>query len=231
MSPGRSGRPLRASWTGPLALHRPGRTVVHRAPGGAKLLSLLLLGVVVLVATGPLSSVLALAVVAGVAALARMPLRATLRGLVPVAAVALLLAAYQWWARGWAVGVEIAVDLVALVLAATVVTSTTRADALLDVVARAARPLRRVGVRPELVALTTGMVLRSVPVLLASTREARDAARARGLGRSPRAVLVPATVRMVGHGLRTGEALAARGLVDATPPDGTAPRAGSARRP
>jgi len=45
--------------------------------------------------------------------------------------------------------------------------------------------------------------------------ESRDAARARGLDRDPRAVVVPAAVRAVGHARRTGEALAARGLGDA----------------
>lgn len=207
-------RPLRAAWSGPLGLYRPGRTIVHATPAGVKLAALLGLGVAVVVLSGPLSALVLLGVVGAVAALARMPLVRTLRGLLVVTVTAVVLAAYQWWARGWEVGLEVAVDLVALVLAAMVVTATTAADALLDVVTRLARPLRPLGLRPEVVALTTGMVLRSVPVLVASTREARDAARARGLGRSPRAVLVPATVRMVGHGLRTGEALAARGLVD-----------------
>ena len=210
----RRGRPLRAAWTGPLGLYRPGRSVLHRTPAGAKLASLALLGAAVVVVRGPASALAALGLAVAAAAVGRLPVVRTLRTLAVVALTAALLGAYQWWARDWGAAVEVALDLVALVLAACVVTATTRADALLDVVTRLARPLRHVGLRPELVALATGMMLRSVPVLVTSTVEARDAARARGLGRSPRAVLVPATVRMVGHGLRTGEALAARGVVD-----------------
>lgn len=205
--------PARPVWN-PLGLHRPGATPLHRAPAGAKLTALLALGVVLVVGRGLALPLVALACVAGGAASARMPVRRTLRGLVPVLVTAALVGAYQWWARGWEVGAEVATELVTLVLAAAVVTATTRADALLDLVARLARPLRHVGVRPDVVALALGLMLRAVPVLIASSVEARDAARARGLGRSPRAVLVPAAVRMVGHGYRTGEALAARGIVD-----------------
>ena len=49
-------------------------------------------------------------------------------------------------------------------------------------------------------------------MLVRTTSETRDAARARGLERNPRAVLVPAAVRMVAHARATGDALAARGL-------------------
>ena len=45
----------------------------------------------------------------------------------------------------------------------------------------------------------------------APPQETRDAARARGLERNPRAVLIPAAVRMVAHARATGDALAARG--------------------
>jgi biotin transport system permease protein len=85
---------------------------------------------------------------------------------------------------------------------------------MLDAVARAARPLRRVGVAPETVALAVGLMLRAVPALAATASDVRDAARARGLERSPRALLVPAAVRAVGRARLTGDALAARGLGD-----------------
>lgn len=207
-------RHVRTPWAGPLGLYRPGRTPVHRASAGVKLALLGALGLAVVVLRGIAATLGVLAAVLALAAVARLPWRRTARSLVPVVVTALLLAAYQWWTRDWAVGLEVAVDLVSLVLAATVVTATTSTDVLLDVVAHVARPLRHVGLRPEVVSMATGVVLRAIPVLVGSTLEARDAARARGLGRSPRAVLVPAAVRMVGHGMRTGEALAARGLVD-----------------
>ena len=57
-------------------------------------------------------------------------------------------------------------------------------------------------------------MLRSVPALLTTATEVRDAARARGLDRSPRALLVPTAVRTVARARATGEALAARGIGD-----------------
>jgi biotin transport system permease protein len=85
---------------------------------------------------------------------------------------------------------------------------------MLDALTRALAPLRRVGVRPELVALALGLMIRTVPELARSAAEVRDAARARGLDREPRAVLVPAALRAVGRARATGDALAARGIAD-----------------
>ena len=116
--------PLRATWAGPLGLYRPGTTVVHRVPAGTQLLVLLLLGAAVVLARGWVTSLASFGAVLVVTFLARSPLVRTVRGLLPVVVVAVLLAAYQWWARGWAVGLEVAVDLVTVVLAATVVTAT-----------------------------------------------------------------------------------------------------------
>lgn len=206
--------PLRAPWAGPLGLHHPGASALHRLPAGAKLAGLAVAGLLLVVLRGPLSAVVALVLAVGVLLVARVPLHRTSRGLLPVLVTAVLVGGYQTWARGWAVGVEVAADLLALVVLGTVVTATTRADALLDVLARLARPLRHVGLHPDTVALAIGLFLRTVPVLAQASVEVRDAARARGLDREPRALVVPAAVRMVGHARATGDALAARGLGD-----------------
>lgn len=206
--------PLRRAWSGPLGLHHPGDSVLHRAPAGAKLAALALLGVLVVVPVGPAPAAAGLVVVLVAAAVARVPWRRLGHGLLPVLVTAAALGCYQTWRRGPGPGAEVVLDLLTLVLAGALVTATTRADTLLALVARLARPLRHVGVAPETVALTVGLFLRSVPVMVQVAGEARDAARARGLDREPRAVVVPAAVRMVGHARATGDALAARGLVD-----------------
>ncbi len=204
--------PIRAVWAGPLGLHQPGRSWLHRAPVGAKLGGLAVAGVAVVLAHGPLSAVAAFTVAVALHLAAGLSWHRTRRGLAGTAVVAVLVGGVQAATRGWAAGLETALDLVALVLLATVVTATTRADDLLDALQRAARPLRHVGLRPETFALACGIMLRSIPVLVSATLETRDAARARGLERSVRATVVPAAVRMVGHARATGEALAARGL-------------------
>ncbi|NTW41760.1 MAG: energy-coupling factor transporter transmembrane protein EcfT [Cellulomonadaceae bacterium] len=193
-------------------MYRPGTTIVHRSPVWLRLGGLTALGVALVLARGPWSSLAALVGVVGVAGVARLGVRSTVRGLAPVLATAAAVGLYQTWARGWPLGVEVAADLVTLVLAATVVTATTPTDVLLDLLARAVRPLRRVGLDPDAFALAVALMLRTIPSLGALFTDVRDAARARGLERSPRAQLVPFVVRTVGRARLTGEALAARGI-------------------
>jgi biotin transport system permease protein len=206
--------PLRQPWAGPLGLYHPGTSLLHRCPPGPKLVGLAVAGLTVAIVRGPVSAIAAVLLAAVAHVVSRVPWHSTARGLRGTLVTLALVGGYQWWVRGWAVAVEVVLDVVALVLLAAVVTATTRADTLLEVLARAARPLRHVGLSPETFALTLGLFLRTIPVLVETSLEARDAARARGLERSPRAVLVPSAVRMVAHARATGDALAARGLAD-----------------
>lgn len=218
--------PLRPTWTGPLGLHQPGTSPVHRMPAVAKLVVLAVAGVAVVLVRGPVSALVALTAAVAVHLAARLSWHRTRRGLRATLVVAALVGGLQTWTRGWATGLEAALDLVALVLLATAVTATTRSDTLLDVVQRAARPLRHVGLAPQTVALASGLMLSSIPVLVRSAHESRDAARARGLERNPVALVAPAAVRMVGHARATGEALAARGIGE---PEGPAAHGPSGR--
>jgi len=176
----------------------------------AKLLTLAALGVVVVLLRSPVIAVALFAVVLTLSVLARV----SLRGLLPIAITAALAAAYQWFTRGPGPAIEVAADLLTLVLAATLVTATTPADRLLDVLVRVVRPLRRVGVDPDAVALAVTLLLRTVPEIARVVAEVRDAARARGLERDPRLWLTPAVLRVVGRARDQGEALAARGILD-----------------
>ncbi|GIG28797.1 energy-coupling factor transporter transmembrane component T [Cellulomonas marina] len=193
-------------------MHQPGGSPLHRAPAGPKLLALVALGVLTVVPRGPLTAVALLAAAVGAHGLARLRVRPTLRALVPLLVVAALAGGWAWWSRGAGAAVEVAADLLAVVVGALVVQATTPTDRLVDALVRAATPLRHVGLAPQTVALAVALTLRTVPLLVATTLETRDAARARGLERDPRALLVPAAVRVVAHARATGEALAARGL-------------------
>ena len=102
----------------------------------------------------------------------------------------------------------------ATVLAASALTASTAADELIDTIVWLLGPLRRFGVRPEQIALAFSLTIRSIPIVLAQARETRDAAKARGLERSPRAYLIPFVLRVVAHAQLTGEALQARGFGD-----------------
>jgi biotin transport system permease protein len=197
-----------------LGIHQPGDTWLHRRPAGAKVLGLLVASIVVVVADGPRTVagelVLALAAVAS----ARMAWRLLLRTLRRLAVVVALLAAYLLLQQGWVRAVESVGDLVTLVLLATVLTATTPVDEMLDTITRSLRPLRRLGVNPDSVALAFSLMIRSIPTTIQIAEETRDAAVARGLEHDPRARLTPVVLRVVAHARATGDALHARGIHD-----------------
>ncbi|WP_245534550.1 energy-coupling factor transporter transmembrane component T family protein [Sanguibacter keddieii] len=207
-------RAPRTRWTGPLGLYSPGSTWLHRLSPGWKILTLAVLSVALTVWRTPAVALTALGVAVLLLVVSGAPLRQTARALLPVTLVAALLGVFQWWSRDLSAAVAVSGTLLALVVTATVVTVTSPADRVLDTVVRAAGPLRHVGLSPEVVGLTVTLMLRSVPLLVELAWEVRDAARARGLERSPRAYLVPFVLRTVARAHRTGDALAARGIVD-----------------
>jgi biotin transport system permease protein len=207
-------RATRTRWTGPLGLYSPGSTWLHRLSPGWKILTLAVLSVALTVLRTPVVGLTALGGAVLLLVVSRAPLRQSARALLPVALVAVVLGVFQWWSRDLSAAVAVSGTLLALVVMATVVTVTSPADRVLDTIVRAAGPLRHVGLSPEVVGLTVTLMLRSVPLLVELAWEVRDAARARGLERSPRAYLVPFVLRTVARAHRTGDALAARGILD-----------------
>ena len=208
--------------------HVPGTSVVHRMPLWAKLAGVLAVGVLPWVAASVWPLALVTAALAGVVVVTRLPARRLLRSMRGLLPVLVLLLAFQWLSHDLAYAVRVVLGIVNAFVAAGILTATTPVTDLLDGAVRAARPLRRV-VDPEVVALTLGVVVRSVPWVAGSFSSVRESARARGLDRNPRAVVVPTVVHVVAFARSTGEALAARGLTD---PGDDAPgpgRTGSAR--
>lgn len=194
--------------------YRPGTSVLHRLPVGAKLLGLLALSVVAVAFRGvtTTSGLLVLAVLGCV--VARVRLGRAVRALRGVMIGLALLASYQVWQRGPERAFTVVGALVALLLLATVFTTTTSVERMVDAITRWLEPFRRFGVRPDLVALAFSLMIRGIPLILEIAAETRDAARARGLDRNPRAYLTPLVIRVVAHARATGEALHARGIGD-----------------
>ncbi len=200
-----------------LGLFVPGRSWLHRAPAASKLVALMLLGLGLTLAPPDRAWALGtatLGALVGIAVATHLPLGRLARDLRGLTVVVVTLGAYQWWRSGWEVALGITSTLLALVLAGLLATMTTPLGDVVDVMVRATRPLRRLGLDPEWVGLAVALTLRGIPTLIEVFAETRDAARARGLDRHPRALLVPAVLRTVARARRTGEALAARGVAD-----------------
>jgi len=192
----------------------PGCSVVHRSPAGLQLAGVLVLAVVLAVLPAwwhslPFFGLVLLAygtTGVGVTGLARQ--------LSPLAPIVLAVGIFQTVVLGWRTAVDVIVTLLTVVLAAGLVSLTTRMTALIEVIVRLLNPLRRLGVRAERVALLIALSLRSVTVVVSLAAEVRDAQRARGRPASARAFAVPLLVRSLRHAEQMGDALAARGFDD-----------------
>ncbi len=195
-------------------LFRPGTSALHRCGAGTKLLLLAALTTAVVALRTPVAVGAGALLVAGAYALARYGLRTAAAQVWPLRWVVVALVPFQWWTAGWQAAVVVVGTLVVTVAAAGLVTLTTRVSEMLDVLELALSPMRRIGVSTERVALVLALAIRAVPVLATTYGQARDARRARGLERSPRALLVPLVIRTVRHADRLGEALVARGVDD-----------------
>ncbi len=197
-----------------IGVYQPGTSLLHRLPVGAKLGGLAALSTAIVVVRDARAAVAFLAVALALAVLGRVGLRMLARTTRSVLLIAVIAGALQWWVSGPAKAVETLLDLIALALAAIAVSATTPVNAILDALVRWISPLRRIGVDPGRVALTIGLAVQALPGTVALALETRDAARARGLGRHPRAYLTPFVIRVVARAHETGDALHARGVGD-----------------
>jgi biotin transport system permease protein len=198
-----------------IGLYVPGTSGVHRAPAGVKLGVLAVLLLALTWAPSPWVLVVGAGVVVLTVALSGVGVRAVAAQVRPLLWVLVPVAALQAWLAGPVTAARVAVGLLLAVAAAAVVTLTTRTEDLLDAIVGMLRPLRRLGVEPDRVALVLALAVRTVPVLAGLGAEVRAARAARGAERSVRAFAVPFVIRSLRYADRLGEALAARGVDDA----------------
>lgn len=190
----------------PLGWYEPGSSPVHRLPAGVKFVALLALAAVVLVLRSPwwLGGI-CFAVVLGYA-LARVSLRRCWQLVRSLGLLVVLVLAVQWWLLGLGEATVTCLRIVAALAAANLFTLTTRVDDVVSTVERVTRSAR--------LGLLVGLTIRAITALTAIAVEVREAAKARGMQRSPVAFVVPFLVRTLRHADELGEALAARGFGD-----------------
>lgn len=201
-----------------LGIYRPRHTPMHRASAGFKMLLLLAAVVSAVVISDPVTAVGIAAACLLLLLSAVPPAGPTIRGLLLIAIMAAVTVSYQVWIGAYARAIDTAADIIAISALALAITCSTPMEHILDLISRLARPLRRI-LPPETLGLMFAMTLRAIPEAARILVEARTAARARGMERSPRAVLIPAATRSVGFALQLGQALHARGIAEEAPPE------------
>ncbi|MGB3373650.1 MAG: CbiQ family ECF transporter T component [Microbacterium sp.] len=195
-----------------ISLYRPGTGLLHRTPVLAKLGGLAVIALVLsFTPIGVVGSLLVLLVVAALYPVGALPLRALGEAWWRLRLLILVLGGALWAFTSWQVAVVNTGRVVALLLLADLVTRTTRMGDLLDALRRILRPLRRIGIDPEAVAMTLSLTIAMIPVIAALAAQVRDAQRARGMRLGPRAAL-PLLVLTMKHADDVGDALVARGI-------------------
>ncbi|MFF5790797.1 energy-coupling factor transporter transmembrane component T [Paeniglutamicibacter sp. NPDC012692] len=201
-----------------LTLYKPGKGWLHRMPAGPKLL--LVLSVVLAVSLLPSHWwSAAVAAVAAILVYAVSGLGAGLGGLrelgrqvFSVRWVIAITLVSQLIFMGPEPAVANAARVTAAIVLAALLALTTRVTALLDAIERGLRPLERLGLDPQRIALLLTVTISTIPVLGRRANEVRDAQRARGARNNPRTFVVPFLIVAIKHADELGDALTARGV-------------------
>ena len=202
-----------------LALYVPRASPVHRTPAGWKLLALAGLSVLVFavptlpVVTGGLVGTVGLGL-----GVARLPAAMLARQARAVLWFLVALFVLHSLVTDVLTGALTTLRLLTLVLAAAVVTATTRVSEMVAVIERVCSPLRWVGVRPARIGLVIAMALRFIPLISERADRIREAQAARGGSvrglRGLTRTVVPLLVQVLQLAHTVSEALDARGADD-----------------
>ncbi|MBT2551932.1 energy-coupling factor transporter transmembrane protein EcfT [Arthrobacter sp. ISL-5] len=195
-----------------LANYVPGTSVIHRMPLWLKFLAVLACGMASFLIVDWRLAAAALALMCTLFLLSGAGPARLFRAVRPLLPVLLAIGLFQWWQLGAPTAARIVLNILLCVVAASLLTATTPLHRLLDGVVSLARPFQRFGADPERFALTIAIMLRSIPFIAGAFEDVRDSARARGLERNPRALVLPVFITTVAYARHTGDALAARGL-------------------
>ncbi|MGY4542721.1 biotin transport system permease protein [Arthrobacter sp. UYNi723] len=198
-----------------LANYVPGNSIIHRTPLVLKFLLVVGCGLVSFLVVDWLVSAVVLAALGVLFLLTGAGTGRLVSAVRPVGLVLVVIGLFQWWQLGAPTAARIVLNILVCVVAASLLMATTPMQRILDGVVSLATPFRRLGADPERFALTIAIMLRSIPYISGAFADVRDSARARGLERNPRALVLPVFITTVAFARQTGEALAARGLGDA----------------
>lgn len=199
----------------PLGVYVDADSPIHRLPALWKfpLLLTFIIGGTILAKT-PFAGAVLIAIVIVLYLTAKIPAKTAWNQWWPVLPVLLFLGAFQWWQRGLPFAATTVLVILSAVMAAMLLTLTTRLEALMDAVERMLKPFERFGLPVETITLAISLTIRLIPLQLATVSEVLDARKARGAGFSVVAFGTPVLVRSIRRARNIGDALLARGAGD-----------------
>jgi biotin transport system permease protein len=195
-----------------LALYIHRSSPLHRLAPSVKVAVLIAAGIAVFLVGNPLWLMPVLLIVAGLYALARIPLAVVARQLRPFALLIGLIFIFHGLFTTWTLGFLVVLRFAVLVLLGMLVSFTTRVSDMIETIERGLAPLGLLGVDPAKVSLALSLALRFIPLLYEQVRDIREAQRVRGLERSFSAIAVPLLVRTLRMASDLTDAIEARGF-------------------
>ncbi|TNE68341.1 MAG: energy-coupling factor transporter transmembrane protein EcfT [Rhodobacteraceae bacterium] len=192
-------------------LYIPGDSALHRARPAWKLALLFVYCTAIFVVTHPGMLGAGLVLVALSYGIAGLSARDALTAIRPALFVLVIIFAAQLWLESLGMAIYVTLRLMALLMAAALVTYTTRAseftEGILALLSHAPA-----WVPKDKIALAMSLVWRFIPMIRAQFDEVREAQRARGLERNMLALVVPLVVRTLKTADEVAEAITARSL-------------------
>ena len=188
----------------------PPDSPLRRVSFGATLLFVTVTGAALTVWRTPAMLGLTIALTVVLYFVARVPASAWWKTMRTVALFVVMLVLFQWWNGDLELGIRTAVQMLAMVSLAALITATTPFDEVISSVHHWAGPLRRFGADPDAIALTVGMTVRFIPMLSVAAAETSDSLRARGVRPWPWRIMFPLVRRSLLLADDVGAALVAR---------------------
>lgn len=199
----------------PLGFYVDADTIIHRIPAAVKFLTLIAFILVTSLAVKTVAwAALSLAIPLVLFPVARIPFRVAVGQLAPPLYLLVALAAFQWWQKDLTSAAIMFLTVYAAIIAAVLLTLTTKVSEMMDSFDRALAPLGRLGVPVENITLAMSLTIRLLPLLLGTVLEVLDARKARGATASLTAFGTPVIIRSIRRARAMGEALHARGVGD-----------------
>ncbi|MCT4657361.1 MAG: energy-coupling factor transporter transmembrane protein EcfT [Cohaesibacter sp.] len=195
-----------------LSLSVPGKSWLHRLPASFKLLALCISSMGLFALQSWELALVATAIVGLLyASLGRSFAMLGLSRLKPLIWMFVVILAYHVITNRIEDGIVISLRLAAAVGLATLVTMTTRLDAMMEIAEWLATPLYKLGMPRRTLGLAFAMVLRFTPVFIQKGQILAEAWRARSPKRTSSRLLVPLSLTALDDAERVAEALKARG--------------------
>ena len=196
-----------------IVLYRPGTSLLHRMPAGAKVLvfAALVLAIALTansVWTLPTAGILAISLYL----IAGLGIPTLLRQLYAARWIALVMLVTQVFFLPVLAAISNTSRVLVVIVLAALITLTTRVPALLDATESALAPLRRFGVNPAGIGLVLALTITAIPVIGGFAADIREAQRARGVPVRLQTFVVPLLVMSLKHSDELADALTARGI-------------------